>query len=301
MLLGTLYPLLLDALTGAKISVGAPNFNATFGPLMALLFAVLVAGAMLPWKRGDLRGVVQRLRAVFVLAVLAGLAVWLFVAGGSWVAAVGVGLGVWLIAGTLVTAAERVRLFRAPATESWSRARNLPRASWGMSLAHLGVGVVLVGIVVLTSWQEEHTQNLRPGESVVVAGYTFTFDGAVSVPGPNYTAERGTFRVARGGVPVTTLFPERRAYVDSIMITTEAGIRAIPSGDLYATIGEFDGGGGWATRIFFKPFVHWIWAGALIMVLGGLVSLSDRRHRVGTPVRRRTVQPAGRRAAEAAE
>ena len=300
-LLGTLYPLLLDALTGAKISVGPPYFNSTFGPLMALLFAVLVAGAALPWKRGDLLGVMQRLRAVFVLAVLAGAAVWIFIAGGSWVSALGIGLGVWLIAGTAAVLAQRLFLFRAPLAEVWSRARHLPRSAWGMTLAHAGVGAVLIGVIVVTTWQEEHTQVLRPGESVTVAGYTFTFAGAGPVPGPNYTAERGIFDITRRGVPFTTLFPERRAYVDSAMITNEAGIRAVRSGDLYATLGEFDGAGGWATHIFYKPFIHWIWAGAALMVLGGLASLSDRRYRVGAPVRRRAEAAAGEHAAEAAE
>ena len=298
-LLGTLYPLFLDALTGEKVSVGPPYFSATFGPIMAPLLAAAVFGPMLPWKRGDLVGVVQRLRIVFVLAAAVGLGAWMF-AGGSLVSAGGIALGVWLIAGSVLPVVERLRLLRVPLGDSWQRARHLPRSAWGASFAHAGVGVVVVGITVLLTWQSERLDVLRPGEAMDVAGYTFTFRGATAITGPNYTAERGTYEVTRGGRAVTTLFPERRAYVDSTMTTTEAAIEAIGFGDLYVVIGEPNESGSWAARAYFKPFVHWIWIGVMVMVLGGVVSLSDRRHRVGVPVRRRhTSVPGGAAGARA--
>ena len=297
--LGTMYPLILDVLTGEKISVGPPFFNGTFGPLAAVLLAAAVVGPLLPWKRGDLAGVAQRLRVVLVLAVAAGAAAW-WIDGGSPLAAVGVALAAWLVAGAAAAVAERVRLFRVPPAESWARARGLPRAAWGMALAHAGAGFVALGVAVLLTWEVERVQILHAGESVEVAGYTLTFEGAGTVAGPNYTAERGTLAVLRDGRRVATLTPEQRFYVASPMSTTEAAIMATAFGDLYAVIGDSDGDGGWATRVYFKPFVHWIWIGAAVMVLGGAVALSDRRHRVGAPVRRRPAasepEPAAERA-----
>jgi cytochrome c-type biogenesis protein CcmF len=291
-LLGTLYPLFLDALTGQKVSVGPPFYNATFAPIMAPLLAAAVFGTMLPWKRGDLGGVVQRLRIVFLLAAAVGLGAWMF-AGGSFLSAGGIALGVWLIAGSVLPVSERLRLLRVPFGDSWQRAQHLPRSAWGASLAHAGVGILVLGITVLLTWQSERLDVLRPGDSMDIAGYTLTFRGAGAVAGPNYIAERGVYDVTRGGRAVTTLFPERRAYVDSTMTTTEASIEAIGLGDLYVVIGEPNGDGGWAARAYFKPFVHWIWIGVLVMVLGGTLSLTDRRHRVGAPAQKRHAGIAG--------
>ena len=283
-LLGTLYPMLLDGLTGEKISVGPPFFNATFGPLMIPLFAALVFGPMLPWKRGDLMGIVHRLRLVFVLAIAAGVTAWV-IQGGSLLAAVGVALAAWLIAGSLAVVVERLKLFRVSPAESWARARHLPRSAWGMSISHAGVGMVLLGVTVLLNWHVERLEVMRPGDAIDVGGYTVTFLGGDAAAGPNYTAEQGIFTAARDGREIATLRPERRTYVGSPMQTTEAGIHATWRGDLYTVIGDTDGTGAWTVRAFFKPFVHWIWAGAAVMVLGGIVSLTDRRHRVGAPVR----------------
>ncbi|MDA1132754.1 MAG: heme lyase CcmF/NrfE family subunit, partial [Proteobacteria bacterium] len=283
-LLGTLYPMLLDGLTGEKISVGPPFFNSTFGPLMIPLFAALVFGPMLPWKRGDLLGVFHRLRVVFVLAVAAGALAWIY-QGGSLLAAVGVALAAWLIAGSFAVVVERLKLFRVPPSDSWARARHLPRSAWGMSISHAGVGMVLLGVTVLLNWHVERLEVMRPGDTIEVGGYTVTFLGGDAAAGPNYTAEIGIFTATRGGREIATLRPERRTYVGSPMQTTEAGIHATWRGDLYTVIGDTDSTGAWTVRAFFKPFVHWIWAGAVVMVLGGIVSLTDRRHRVGAPVR----------------
>jgi len=285
--LGTLYPLFLDALTGEKVSVGPPYFNATFGPLMLPLIAAMVVGPMLPWKRGDLAGALGRLKFAAFCAIAAMLAVAAFQWRGPWLAIPVFGLGVWAIVGALVEWAERIRLFRAPAGESLSRAIHLPRAAWGMTLAHAGIGVTLLGVVGTSAWEVEKLQIMRPGESVDVAGYHFVFEGVRNLRGPNYTAVEGTFRVSRDGRELAVLTPETRTYPTPPMQTTEAAIRPRPSGDIYAVVGEPNGQGGWATRLYHKPLVHWIWVGTLIMVAGGLVSLTDRRHRVGAPRRRR--------------
>jgi cytochrome c-type biogenesis protein CcmF len=296
-LLGTLYPLFLDALTGAKVSVGPPYYNAVFVPLMAPLVAVMAVGPLLAWKRADLAGALARLKVAAAITAAAVLVSWWLLAEGPLLALVGMALGVWLLAGTLSELAERFKLFRAPPAESWNRARHLPRAAWGMSVAHLGMALVLLGITVSTTWSVERQQVMRPGESVAVGPYTYTFLGTEEVRGPNYSATRGRFRAVSGGTDVA-LWAETRRYARPPMETTEAAIRPSPVADLYAVVGEADGKGGNATRLYWKPMVSWIWLGAFVMVLGGLVSLSDRRHRVGAP-RRREIAAAAQAGARA--
>ncbi|MDP6705209.1 MAG: heme lyase CcmF/NrfE family subunit [Alphaproteobacteria bacterium] len=291
-LLGTLYPLFLDALTGAKISVGPPYFNATFGALMVPVVVAMAVGPLLPWKRGDLRAALQRLWLAFVAAAATAILTLALAHDGPWLAVPGMALGVWLIAGALIEWTDRIRLFRARPWESLRRAVGLPRAAWGMTLAHAGAGAVVLGIVASTSWEVEKLQAMRPGETVEVGGHSFTFEGATPRQGPNYAAIEGRFRVRRGAREVAILQPESRSYATPPMQTTEAAIRPRIGGDLYAVIGEPVDEIAWATRLYFKPLVHWIWGGSLIMVLGGALSLSDRRHRVGAPAARRRVAAA---------
>jgi cytochrome c-type biogenesis protein CcmF len=259
--------------------------------MIPVLIAMAI-GPMLPWKRGDLGGALQRLKFAFAVAVIVALGTAVLAYDGPWLAIPGMALGAWLVAGALVEAAERIRLFRTGLAESGRRLLRMPRSAWGMTLAHAGAGVVLLGIVASSSWQQEVLQVLKPGESVSVGGYEFTFVDARNVQGPNYTAVRGTFQVSQDGKPVDTLYPEARQYPNPPMETTEAAIRARLSGDLYAVIGDPTGDGGWSARLYHKPIIHWIWGGAMIMVLGGLISLSDRRHRVGAPSRRRAAAAA---------
>lgn len=307
--LGTLYPLFLDAIGGAKVSVGPPFFNATFVPLMVPLVAAIAVGPMLAWKRGDLPGALARLWAAGVAAAVAVLGT-LWLAGGPAGALLGLGLAAWLGVGALVELAERIRLFRIPASDSFRRAVNLPRAAWGMTVAHLGVAVVVAGITASSAWQTERIQLVRPGETVEIAGYTLLFRGTERVNGPNYVARRGIFEVSRDGEPVTTLYPAKRFYPVQGMVTTEAAIHTNLVADLYVVIGDPDSGGtpggdprvlldapadaAWAARLYYNPLVPWIWIGCVIMVLGGALSLSDRRHRVGAPsrARRPIAQPA---------
>lgn len=293
-LLGTLYPLMLDAVDGGKVSVGAPFFNATFVPLMVPLLIACPIGAMMAWKRGDLTGVLGRLK-IAVLAAL-GVALCTVVIDGDTdiVAALAMGVAAWLVAGAVLDLAERTGLFRMPFGDTLRRAANLPRSAWGTAIAHSALGIMVAGITASSSWQTERIQIVRPGDVVELAGYEVTFRGAGNVPGPNYTALRGTFDLTAGDRKIATLYPEKRSYPAEKSNTTEAAIHTTPLADVYVVLGDADGKGGWATRIYHNPLVPWIWAGAIFMAVGGMVSLSDRRLRVGAPKR------AARKAAEAA-
>ena len=298
-LLGTLYPLFLDALTGEKVSVGPPYFHATFVPLMAPAIAAAGIGPLLAWKRGDLAGALGRLRAALAITVAVALATLAFAAEAPVLAVAGVALGTWLVAASLGDFAERVRLFRGPFGKTRRRARHLPRAAYGMTIAHAGAGIAVLGIVVVATWESERLQLVEIGDSVPVGGYEFTFRGVRNVRGANYDAVRGIFDVTRGGDSVTVMTPESRVYDAPRQTTTEAAIRPTLTADLYAVIGDPDGSGRWATRLYHKPLVHWIWFGAILMAVGGLVSLTDRRHRVGAPRPRRGTARAGTRAGTA--
>jgi len=199
----------------------------------------------------------------------------------------GMGLAAWLIGGVLVELAGRIKLFRAPLGDSLRRALKLPRSAYGMSLAHLGVGLVVIGITASSSWQTEKIQVMRFGDSVDLAGYSVTLDGVEKVQGPNYSANRARFTVTWKGAYFASLFPERRTYPVEQRQTTEAAIYTTGFADLYAVIGDSDSSGGWVTRLYHNPLVPFIWIGAVVMALGGGLSLSDRRHRVGAPSRRR--------------
>lgn len=290
-LLGTLYPVALDAISGAKVSVGPQYFNAVFMPLMAPLVAAVAIGPMLAWKRGDLAAALQRLvpAAVAVLIAL-GLGLWLMDAKNFY-SLLGLGLGAWLGIGALSEVALRVKLFAAPLSETLNRARFLPRAAWGMTVAHLGVAMLVLGITVSETWQVEVQQVMKPGEVAKVGPVEYRFLGVQPIKGPNYTAQQGRFEVLEGGRVVREMRPAQRRYQQPPMETTEAAIRPSPVADLYAVVGEGNAETGWAVRLYWKPLVSWIWLGALVMAFGGVLSLSDRRHRVGAPVRRRQAVP----------
>ena len=284
--IGTLYPLVLEAAGGGKISVGPPYFNATFVPLMAPLVAALAAGPLLSWKRGDLAGALGRLRFA-AAAALAALALASALTWGRPVrGAIAMAAAVWLAVGVLTELAGRCRLGALPPRESLARARGLPRSAWGMTLAHLGLAGIIAGAAGASLWSEEKILAMQPGQSVALAGYDIRFEGAETREGPNYASLHGVFQVSRNRAPVATLVAERRRYLVGGQETTEAAIRTTLAGDLYAVIGEAQAGGGHVVRLYYKPLVAWIWAGAAVMVLGGLMSLSDRRLRIGAPARR---------------
>ncbi len=284
--LGTLYPLFLEAFGGGKVSVGPPFFNATFIPLMVPLVIALGVGPLLPWKRADLGGVLARLKLAFTAALILTLITAYLTWGKGVFGAMGIGIAVWLGASVMVEFGERIGFGRVSLSDSVKRAIGLPRAAWGRTLAHFGLAVTVAGVTGAGLWQVESIQIMRPGDKVEVSGYEFTFEGAENVRGPNYGAERGTFTVRDDGQVVAKLSGERRRYFVSGDETTEAGIHTTAMYDLYAVLGEPNGKGGWTTRLYYKPLVPWLWLGSIIMVLGGIVSLTDRRLRIGAPSRR---------------
>ena len=288
-LLGTLYPLFADALELGKVSVGPPFFNSVFLPLMVPMVLAMAVGPLLSWKRGDLAGALARLKVAAALALVAAVATWALQGGslGPWWAAGGMALATWLLLGTLTELAERIRLFRQPLGASLRRLGQLPRAAWGMTLTHAGLAVLIAGMTGSSAWKAESVQSQKIGETVTVAGYAFTLRAVDIVQGPNYQASRGIFEVSRGGRPFAVMRPQKRQYRMPPMPTTEAAIEPTLLGDVYAVIGDAGTDGGYVTRLYFNPLVAWMWAGAGLMVLGGLVSLSDRRHRIGAPARAR--------------
>ena len=291
---GTLYPLALDAVTGEKISVGAPFFNLTFGPLMIPLLIAVPFGPVLAWKRGDLLAAAQRLYAAFGLAILACLfTLWLW--GFERVLApLGIGLGVWVMAGALAELATRVRLREVGLRRGLLRLKGLPGSAWGTAIGHFGVGVLVLGIVTASAFQEERILTMKPGDTVELAGYELTFDGAVPRQGPNYREDVGHFTARVDGVVVADMEPAKRIYTARQMPTTEAAIMTTGFSQLYLSLGEGRDDGAVDVRVYFKPLVTLIWIGCMIMAFGGLVSIADRRLRVGAP------KPAARRAVPSA-
>ena len=292
---GTLYPLALEAITGEKISVGAPFFNATFGPLMVPLLIAMPFGPLLAWKRGDLGGVTQRLVAAFGVGLLGVAATFAFEGGKPVLAPFAVGLALFVIAGAITDVVERSGLFRVPLETAFRRAVGLPRSSWGAVLAHLGVGVSLLGIIGETGWNAERIVTMTPGQVVSLRHYDLTFDGMVPREGPNYRELTAQFTVRRGNDVLGVLHPSKRVFAARQMTTTEAALLTRGFSQIYLSLGDQNQDGSIAIRLYHKPLVLLIWIGTLIMVLGGGLSLSDRRLRIGAPKpskQRAAMQPA---------
>ena len=278
-LLGTLYPLFLDALGMGKISVGVPYFNAVFVPLMTPVLFLMAIGPFVRWKKDDAPGLAVRLRWAFAVSVAA--TVLAVVLGGDFKPMLGLGAfaTVWIVATSLQLFIERVRVRNGEG--SWvSRARALPGGWWGMWFAHLGIAVTVVGITMVSAFEQNADMKMSPGQTAELAGYTFRFHGAVPHDGPNYDAARGRIEVTRDGRPVAIMEPEKRMYRVSQMPMTEAAIDSGFTRDVYVSMGEpLPDGEAWIVRIFYKPFVNWIWVGALVMALGGTLAAADRRYR----------------------
>ncbi len=287
-LLGTLYPLFLDAVDGPKVSVGAPYYALSFVPLMIPLVIAMAIGPFLTWKRADLPAVLAKLKlAALVTLIVAGTT--LFIGQGrAALAPLGLGLAAWLFTGTVIDWAGRTRPFAAGGL---SRLRRLPRASWGMSIAHAGMAVTIAGITVSSGWKEEAIQIVKPGEAMLVAGESYRLDGVAPVAGANFSEDQATVAVTRDGAPVVTMHPSQKYYPLQQMSVADVAIHTTGFSDRYVVLGERQEGGGWLMRIYYNPLVPWIWIGAVIMVLGGAVSLSDRRLRIGAPFRRRRAVP----------
>ncbi|AJE15775.1 heme lyase CcmF/NrfE family subunit [Pseudomonas sp. S5(2021)] len=279
-LLGTLYPLLLDAISGAKLSVGPPYFNAMFVPLMAALMLTLGVGVLVRWKDTPLKWLLGMLGPVLIAAVvLGGLGSLVF---GDFNFAV---LAVCLLAAWVVLAAVRDLLDKTRHKGLVKGARGLSPSYWGMHLAHLGLAVCAIGVVLTSHQSAERDLRLAPGESLELGGYHFVFDGAEHHEGPNFTSDRATVRVFDGERQIATLHPEKRLYTVQQMPMTEAGIDPGFTRDLYVALGEPLGDGAWAVRVHIKPFVRWIWLGGLMMAFGGVLAASDRRYRVKVKTR----------------
>ncbi|WFU89895.1 heme lyase CcmF/NrfE family subunit (plasmid) [Rhizobium sp. CC1099] len=292
-LTGTLYPLLLETLTGDKISVGAPFFNMTFGLLMAPLLVAVPFGPLLAWKRGDLLGVLQRLYVVAGVAFAAAIAVFYIEHGGPVLSVLGLAAGLFLVFGAIADLWYRAGFGKMAAEVAWRRLSGLPRSAFGTALAHAGLGVTVLGIVAVTTFATSHVLEMKPGETMEAGGYSVHFDGMQPAAGPNYKEDRGHFSIRRGGVEVADVWSAKRVYAARQMPTTEAGILTFGASQLYVSLGDPTRDGGIVVRIWWKPFILLIWGGTLLMAVGGFVSLSDRRLRVGAPSRKARAVPAG--------
>jgi cytochrome c-type biogenesis protein CcmF len=279
---GTLYPLALEAVSGEKISVGAPFFNMTFGPVFACLLIAVPFGPLLAWKRGDLAGVAQRLSGAFLVALI-GLAASFVVEGKPLLAPFGVGLALFVITGAVTDIGERIGLLRTPLATVLRRAAGLPRSAWGTAFAHLGLGITLLGIVGETQWGAERILSIKPGDKVTVRNYDVTFDRTFNRTGPNYTELAAAFTVRRHGEIVGIMEPSKRSFASRQMTTTESALMARGVSQLYLSLGDVNADGSVAIRLYYKPLVLLIWLGAVVMAFGGGLSLSDRRLRVGAP------------------
>ncbi|WP_026782495.1 heme lyase CcmF/NrfE family subunit [Pleomorphomonas koreensis] len=290
-LFGTLVPLIVSAFGGA-ISVGAPYFNTVFGPLFGATLLVVPLGPLLAWKRGDLLGALQRLSVVFVLAALVALVVAWLNGATHLLAAVGLGVAVWVLVGAFAELWTRARFREAGLATGFRRLVGLPRSAYGTALAHAGLGVTLMGIVVTSAFQSETIVEMKPGETATVGAYAVTFDGIHSAAGPNYSEIVASMSVRRDGVLRFVAAPSRRLYTTRQMPTSEAGIHTHGLSQFYVTLGgEGRQLGAVVVRMWDKPLVTLIWLGALVMMAGGALSLADRRLRVGAPKPARRAAP----------
>jgi len=267
-LLGTLYPLLVDALNLGKISVGPPYFNTIFVPIMAPAVVLLALVPLARWKSAEWQPIVQRLWPALLAGVIAAVIIPLWIGHWTWLIALGVFLAVWVAGSTVLQLGRRLQ------------SGNPPVAFWAMQVAHLGIAVFVFGVTMVGGYQEEKDVRMAPGDTTLVGGYQFKLNGVDQVQGPNYQAFRGQFEVSKNGQVSRILNPEKRTYASSSMPMTNAAIDAGFSRDVYVSLGEPLEGQAWAVRVYYKPFVDWIWGGCLFMALGGILAMFDRRYRL---------------------
>jgi len=279
-LLGTLYPLFLDAMGGGKISVGPPYFDAVFAPLMVPLVILMAVGPLARWKHAEVPNLAKRLRWALAATVVATLLTELIQGEITWMASLGIGLAYWILWSIVTDLWERVRApVGGAATSVWQRVRQLPRAMVGMQVAHIGIAVFIFGVAMVKSFEVERDVKMNIGDSTVAGGYTFTFQGVRDVAGPNFDAIEGLLVVTRGERAIADLKPQKRIYRVQSNPMTEAAIRSRPWGDIYVSLGQPVEGQAWVVRVYYKPFVTWIWGGCVLMAVGGLLAASDRRYR----------------------
>ena len=283
-LLGTLYPIFIDAINNSKVSVGPPYFEAVFIPLMVPAILLCAFSPMLSWKRAKLENILERVIAVFILSILS-TAILVFIYGGSASAFLGLFLGLWLILGTIYEFLIKVGL-KLSFHAFLKRSLQLPRSAYGMSLAHIGVAIFVIGVTVSSAWKIEIEQPIIKGEKVVINNIELKFLSINNVEGPNWIAERGKFEVVRLGKTTEFLYPERRFYPASKINTSEPAIMSNAFFDLYIVLGEsLNNDESYSLRVYYSPFINWIWFGIMCMVLGGLLSVSDRKHRLGYSIK----------------
>lgn len=280
--IGTMWPVIAEMFFDRKLSVGPPFFNMAFTPFMILLGAILPIGAMLPWKRGKMGRVIVSLRYAFVLALALGVLAWAMQTGRSALGPIGLFLGAWVVFGAAVDLWSRT----GRGANKLGRLVRLPRADWGKSVAHAGMGVTLFAVAGLTAWEMEDIRIAQPGEPFEVGAYTLTLNDVRRVEGPNFLSTTASVTLEQGGRFLADLEPEKRIYPVAQMPTTEAAIDYRFLRDVYVVIGDQQQSGGWTVRTYIKPFANWIWGGCLLMALGGALSLSDRRFRVAAGARR---------------
>jgi cytochrome c-type biogenesis protein CcmF len=286
--IGTIWPLVGTMLLGRDLSVGEPFFNAAFTPFMVGLALILPVGAMLAWKRGSVERSLRGLVPALVLALALGALAFALQTGRSALGPVGLALGAWVVFGALTDLWARTG--REGVGSRLARMARLPRADWGKATAHLGLGVTIFAVAAMNSWKIEDIRVVQEGETFPLGSYDVRLDRVEEVQGPNYVSTMGTMTVTRNGALVAVLQPEKRFYPVAQMPTTEAAIDYGFTRDLYLVLGDKQKSGGWAVRSYVEPFVNWLWGGAILMALGGLLSLSDRRYRVAAGARR---MPAG--------
>jgi cytochrome c-type biogenesis protein CcmF len=277
-LLGTLYPLILDALNLGKISVGPPYFDTVFLPLMVPMIFLMGVAPIARWKQASIPDLAVRLKWAAVISLVMALILPFIM--GEWHAltSLGFAMAFWVISSVVVNL--RGRLSKSQSGGLLTRIASLPRAYLGMNVAHMGVGIFIIGVTMVKTYEVEKDVRMEVGDTVTMGSYTFRFDGVTEAEGPNYTANRGQILVTRNGSTETVLFPEKRVYRVQTMPMTEAAIDTGMTRDLYVSLGEPVGNGAWAVRVYYKPFVDWIWGGCLVMALGGLLAISDRRYRL---------------------
>jgi cytochrome c-type biogenesis protein CcmF len=281
---GTLYPLALEALTGEKISVGAPFFNMTFGPLFIPLLIAMPFGPLLAWKRGDLLGVAQRLiGAAGVAAITVAVIFAMEGGGGPVLVPFAIGLALYVMAGALTEIVERTGLLKVPFSTALARARGLPRSAWGGAFAHFGLGITLLGVIGETQWSVERIAEVKPGQTISIRRYDLQFNGMTTRQGPNYRELAANFTVRRHGELVGVMEPAKRSFPSRGTTTSESALMTRGFSQLYLALGDPNPDGSLAVRLYYKPLVLLIWLGAVVMVIGGALSLSDRRLRVGAP------------------
>ncbi len=284
---GTIWPIIADMFFDRKLSVGPPFFNMAFTPFMVALGVFMPIGAMLPWKRGRLGRVAWSLRYVFVLALALALLAWAMQSGRSALGPIGLALGSWVVFGAALDLWTRT----GRGSGRFGRLIRLPRADWGKSLAHSGLGITMFAIAGLSAWELEDIRVTNLGESFDVGSYTLTLEKVERVKGPNYFSTMGTVLLQQDGREIARLYPEKRNYPVQRMPTTEAAIDDRFLRDVYVVIGDEQEGDGWVMRTYVKPLANWIWGGSILMALGGALSLSDRRFRVAAGARTRRRRP----------